>query len=181
MRLGRVVVGVALWSTCLASGGCSILFAKGAPTRLEPHEPIRCTRSYALPGVDVVIAAVQGLNTALALALSDQDYKNAGVPISRTADIVRGSIMMGVFAVSAGVGYSRVGECNELIDKVEGRPEPRRRGPPPDPWQSQRPPGPDPDADLERAAATAGAEDAKAAGAAAARSSQTKPAQPASK
>jgi len=155
-------------AACLGGGsGCSILFAKGPPERLEPHEPIRCSRSYALPVVDGIITALQVLRTLYAVSRDDRDYN--GMPITRPADIGFGVGFSTLFLISTGVGISRVSDCNELFDKVERWPEPRRLRPPQNVWAPPppaQPPASELDADTERAAA-ASAEEAKAAGQAA--------------
>ena len=90
-----MVAVVLVWATCVGAGsGCSILFAKGPPERLEPHEPVRCTRSYALPIVDGVITALQIARTLYAVSLKDSDYKNPEFP--RAADIGIGAGLSGL-------------------------------------------------------------------------------------
>ncbi len=166
-----------LGSVCVTGGsGCSILFAKGPPDRVEPHQPIRCTRSYALPIVDGVITALQVVRTLYAVSLKDSDYKNPDFP--RAADIGIGAGLSALFVVSTGIGVSRVGDCNELFEKVERRPEPRRTRPPANPWAPQPVPSVDTDADTERAASSA-AEEAKAAGEAAGASQRAPAVEPA--
>ena len=152
------------------ASGCSILFTKGPPTRVEPHEPIRCTKSYAAPVVDGLITVLHVARTLYAVSLTDRDYQ--GMQLTREADIAFGVGLSGLFLISTAVGSSRVGGCNELLEKVERRPEARRPRPA-RPFAPPPPAGPDPDADEERAESAAAA-DAKAAGDAAA-ASQSKP------
>ena len=166
-----------LGSACVTGGsGCSILFAKGPPERVEPHQPIRCTSSYTAPVVDGLITALQIVRTLYAISLKDSDYKNPEFP--RAADIGIGAGLSGLFLVSTGIGISRVGDCNELLEKIERRPEPRRPRPPPSLSPPQPMPRVDPDADTERAASSA-AQEGKAAGEAAGASQREPAATPA--
>jgi hypothetical protein len=162
VRAGALVLASA--ACAIGGSGCSILFAKGPPQRVERGEPIRCTRSYALPVVDGLLMALQAARTIYAFTRSDADYKDDPANLTRPVDIGIGIGFTTLHAVSMGVGVSRVGDCNELLEKIEHRAEPRRArpgnpfGPPP--------PTVDWDADPARARAAA-AEEAKAAGEAA--------------
>jgi len=169
-------MAVALLAIALVTGGsgCSIVFAKGPPERIEPHERPRCTHSYALPVVDGIIAALQVVRVLYALSLHDEDYKN--LPLNRQADIGIGAGLATLFIVSTAVGGSRVGDCLELSEKVG-----TGRGPAPhsvNPFTGRPRQAPDDEdkPDVERARAAAAAADAKAAGEAAGRS--TKPPAP---
>ena len=113
---------------------------------------------------------LQVARTLYAVSLTDRDYQ--GMQLTRESDIALGVGLSGLFSISTAVGTSRIGSCNELLEKVERRPEARRTRPA-RPFSPPPPPGPDPDADEERAESAAAA-DAKAAGAAAT-SSQPKP------
>jgi len=165
MVLARAVgVALSLAACAVGGSGCSILFAHGPPERLEPHAPIRCTRSYALPVLDGIITALQVVRTAYAFSLSDQDYDHSASGLNRPADIGIGLGLSTLFGVSTGIGIGRVGDCNALLEKTERRPEPLRTRPA-NPF-APPPPSVDTDADAARAGAAA-AEEAKAAGEAA--------------
>lgn len=92
--------------------GCSMFFAKGPPEHPALGEEIRCTGSSALPVVDTLLAGTQMIRTLYALSLTDADYP-PNAPINRDADIALGISFLAIASLSAGIGYSRVSECNE--------------------------------------------------------------------
>jgi hypothetical protein len=167
-----LAVALSVATGVTGGGGCSLMFAKGPPERVERGEPIRCTKSYALPAVDGLITVFQVVRTLYAVSLSDRDYQ--GMDIPREADIGLGLFFSGLFLMSTAVGASRVGGCNALLEGTERRSESRRRparpsAPPraagPDPFaEPSRPAGPDPFADEAPADGTSAAGDPKAAG-----------------
>jgi hypothetical protein len=121
MGLARpLVVVVAVGLIAAPSSGCSMLFAKGAPTRVEAGQEINCSRSPALPVLDGVVAGLEVARTALAISAKNSDY--ASLPYSRPVDIAVGGGMAIMYALSSGVGWSRVSSCNELLAKVGPRP-----------------------------------------------------------
>jgi type IV secretory pathway VirB10-like protein len=108
--------------------GCSLLFVKGPPTRLEPGEKMRCTTSYAGPVVDGIVTGLEVARTIYATQASDATY--AKLPYPRSADIALGVGLAGLYALSMGVGISRVGDCNEVVSKFNLQPASvRRRAP----------------------------------------------------
>ena len=162
-----------LVSTCLTAGsGCSLAFTRGPPERLEPHQPVKCTKSYALPVLDGLFAASQVIRILYAVSLTDADYH--GMALDRPTDIGLGVGLGVLSAISMAVGVSRVGHCNELLEAIERAPPPRPR---PRPFKLTPPaPEEEDEEDVARARAAA-AEAAKAAGEAA-RASQPKAAPP---
>jgi len=157
-------------STCLTAGsGCSLALTRGPPERLEPNEPVRCTKSYALPVLDGLFAGLQVVRVLYAVSITDADYQ--GMMIDRPTDIGLG-IGLGVLsAISMAVGVSRVGHCNELLETIARAPPPRRR---PRSFKLTPPPPEEEDEEDVARARAAAAEAAKAAGEAA-RASQPKP------
>ena len=161
-------------SLCLAAGsGCSLGLTRGPPERLEPNEPVRCTKSYALPVLDGLYTGLQVVRVLYAVSLTDTDYQ--GAVLDRPTDISLGVGLGVLSAISMAVGVNRVGRCNELLERIERAPPPRRR--PPRSFQLTPPPPEEEDEEDVARARAAAAEAAKAAGEAA-RASQPKPEAP---
>jgi hypothetical protein len=119
---GLIVAGTAMLS------GCSLLFVKGPPTRLERGEKMKCTTSYAGPVVDGIVTGLEVARVIYATQASDSTY--AKLPYPRAADIGLGVGLAGLYALSMGVGISRVGDCNEVVSKFNLQPASApRRGP----------------------------------------------------
>lgn len=104
--------------------GCSLLMVN--PPKVQGFVNPGCTRSRGLPTADVVIALLQVLRTGIALAASDDLYKNS--PLSRGADIGIGLGATALFGGSAVYGFSAIDECLALEEEPV---RPRRRPPPP--------------------------------------------------
>jgi hypothetical protein len=138
----------------LGSGGCSFIFVDGPPTQHKKMPYFDCTSSNALPVVDVVIAAAEGLAAASDFASRDQ-YDSS----SATTTAVTQLGVAALFAASGISGFSKTGACREAKDELMARAQ-RQQGygavgfapasPPPgygappvpyDPWMAAPPPG----------------------------------------
>ena len=126
MRGARPLAVATVGLVLVASSGCSILFAKGPPERVERGQQIHCTRSYAAPVIDGIVAGSNVATTAYAISVSDAAYAKIP-PYSRSAAIALGVGYAALYGISMGVGISRVGDCNELLERVGSRPDPARR------------------------------------------------------
>jgi hypothetical protein len=117
------------------------MFVNGPPKySYARSSEIQCTTTPGWPVFDTVLAGLELVRTGIAISAKDSDYQ--GAQLSRPADIGFGLAFMTLFAISAGVGYSRVSDCNDALGQGNmPRPRPRRVAPPPDYYQ-QRPPAP---------------------------------------
>jgi hypothetical protein len=86
-----------------------------------------CTTSYAAPVVDVVLTGLYVAGTLYAATRSDADVEKQAT--SRGATVGSGVVMAGLLGTSAGVGFSRVGDCRESVEPATSRYLSRR--PPP--------------------------------------------------
>jgi hypothetical protein len=103
---------------------CSLMFVNGPPPGERFVESGQCTQSGGWPVVDVLLALGEGARTAYAITRTDADYQ--GSSLSRPSDIAIGSALLALTAISAGVGFSRVSDCNDAINGTL-RPHPIRR------------------------------------------------------
>lgn len=104
------------------------MFVNGPPEGVSNVEPTECTTSQGWPAFDVVLAVLEAARTGYAVSQTDADYK--GSSLSRPSDIAIGASLMTLAAISAGVGFNRVSDCNEAINGNGGgyrRPPPVRR------------------------------------------------------
>lgn len=132
-------VRVGIWLALLATvplSGCSLLFVDGPPKTYTPPQYVHCSSSPGWPVFDTVVAGLELVRTGIAVSASDSAYQ--GAQISRGADIGFGLAFMTLFAISAGVGYGRVSDCNAAMLGAP-MPHPRRVRPP-----SYYPPPPQP-------------------------------------
>jgi hypothetical protein len=149
-----LLVTLCLAAASLGAGGCSFIFVDGPPTQHKKMPYFDCTSSNALPVVDVVIAAAEGLAAASDLASRDQYDSSSATTMAAT--------QLGVaalFAASGISGFSKTGACREAKDELTARAQ-RQQGygavgfapasPPPgygappvpyDPWTAAPPPG----------------------------------------
>jgi hypothetical protein len=94
------------------SCGCSLLFVTSPPKHVEklpPSEPVECTTNKLAPVIDTLVTGFQVYRTIYAAQASNGDY--AGLPISRSTDIVLGSSLTALFLVSAAYGYKTTDQC----------------------------------------------------------------------
>jgi hypothetical protein len=120
----RLALGVVF----LLPTSCSLMFVNGPPEHTNYVEPGQCTTSEGWPAFDVVIAVLEAARTGYAVTLTDADYK--GSTLSRPSDIGIGAALTALAAISAGVGFSRVSDCNDAINGTgytRPRPPLRRR------------------------------------------------------
>ena len=98
-------------------GGCSIPLAEGPPPNWRPSnpEPLLCTSHHAWPIVDTLVA---GLFTyrALALAWDNGTRQPYGTTTDNTSPAFLNGLIAVSFALSAGVGWMRVSDCNDALD-----------------------------------------------------------------
>ena len=111
-------------------GGCSFAFTK--PVSINGS---RCSHSQALPIVDTLLAAGQGVGILYYATAPDSKFQ--GSPLSRGGAIAIDGAAAALFIGSAIYGGTQVSECREAYphdeeDEVERRP--RRRPPPPPLW-----------------------------------------------
>jgi len=132
-----------------------MVFVKRPPPTEERGAVVRCTSSDILPLVDMMVAVIQVIRFSIAYSANEGAYK--GMTLSRDSDMMIGAGMAGLFALSAGVGFSTTSECREARAAVYAPdpPRPRRRPPP---ATVVRTPPPAPEArEAEAAPADAGA------------------------
>jgi len=110
---GQFATAVLLACTLPFVPSCSMLFVRKLPPVSQRTRDDRCTTSQVAPGFDVALAALQTARTALALSLTDADYK--GSVLSRDSDIAIGVALAALFTVSAGVGFSATTECRKVM------------------------------------------------------------------
>jgi hypothetical protein len=98
-----VVILVALSS----HSGCSYLFVSGPPANHVVSPYFDCTDTNALPGLDLIWAALNGVGAVLALSDSDKMIDN------RDQVIAVGSLWAVVSGTSAIYGFSKVAACKQ--------------------------------------------------------------------
>jgi len=103
-------------------GGCSFLFTTPAPARVTAHTTMTCTTSRAAPAIDGILAAIEGIGTAV---IANGDYAN------KTPYVVGGVLWTGVYIAAAIYGHSVVTGCEEAIAEHDrlaelGAPQARR-------------------------------------------------------
>lgn len=109
-----LIVSLAL----LPGPGCSFVFVEGPPPASVNAIQVECTTSRVLPILDTVGAITQGFALADAVVPSsalvssaDSAYEQLG--LKSPWDIATAAALLGTFAASAVVGYSRVSECRQ--------------------------------------------------------------------
>jgi len=140
--------------------GCSFLFVQPLNTEARrAGQPLNCTTNTLAPGLDTAFAALNVIATLVAVASSNEDYRDAALP--RPAAITFGLLWTAVWLGSSIYGFNATSDCRAAL----GMESPRT--------QRTRPHSRDVAAEIAeeeaaqaRAAARA-AEQAKAAGAAA--------------
>jgi hypothetical protein len=105
---------LALCVVVLFPTSCSLMFVNGPPPGQRNVEPSECTTSQGWPAFDVILSLLEAARTGYAVTRTDADYK--GSTLSRPSDIAIGATLMALTAISAGVGFNRVSECNDAID-----------------------------------------------------------------
>jgi hypothetical protein len=127
-RRGAALLGLLALGPTI--GGCSFAFIK--PVSINGS---RCSHSQALPVVDTLLAAGQGVGIVYYATAPDSKFQ--GSPLSRGAAIAIDGAAAALFIGSAIYGSTQVSECREAYphdeeDEVERRP--RRRPPLPPLW-----------------------------------------------
>jgi hypothetical protein len=109
--------------------GCSFLFTEGPKNERvrDTRGATGCTTSYVAPVVDLVLTGLYVAGTIYGATRSDAEVEKQGT--SREATVGGGVLMTGLLATSAGVGFSRVGDCREALEPATSRYLSRR--PPP--------------------------------------------------
>ncbi len=110
----RLALGVVF----LLPTSCSLMFVNGPPAGERNVEPTECTTSQGWPAFDVILSLLEAARTGYAVTRTDADYQ--GSSLSRPSDIAIGATLMALTAISAGVGFNRVSECNDAVNGVGG-------------------------------------------------------------
>ena len=119
--LGALMVSFVL----LSASECSFIFVEAPPPNIERNQDLTCTTNYGWPIVDTLLAGFELLRTGYALSRSEADYR--GMQISQGTDVGLGFGLLTLTAISAGVGYSRVGQCKDAHAAGDPEATPRRR------------------------------------------------------
>jgi hypothetical protein len=129
-----------------AGPGCSLLIVDGPPPAEVRHETdFACTTSRAVPLADVVAALAVGIHEAGDIGNDDREW--TGLALSPEHHLLVSAGLFTAFAISAGIGLTRVEACREASaqrdrerqaqqQRASGAPAgltPPLRGPPPCP------------------------------------------------
>jgi hypothetical protein len=100
---------VFLTSTLLLLGACGLAVTRGPPAGHEKMmTAFSCTESWTGPALDILAGLTTIFLVALANGLDDSGDHTVHAENRR----VVGGAMVGVFAVSAGIGIDRIGKCS---------------------------------------------------------------------
>jgi hypothetical protein len=111
----------------LASAGCALLFVDGPPAAHKNQPYFDCTTSNVAPTIDVVFAALYGLEGAgLLIDRAASSSSSSGVSSGSSSEqMTVGVVALGLgalFATSAVTGYGKTSACRqaktELIERA---------------------------------------------------------------
>jgi hypothetical protein len=108
----RPLAGVALLGVTLASAGCSAVFVQPVRTVKRQRVSAGCSESIVLPVLDTIATGLLTVRAGYGLVAPDSAYQNA--TLSRPVNVGTSTLLAVAFAVSAGYGFSKTGECSEL-------------------------------------------------------------------
>lgn len=109
-RRRGLAAGVLLSGLFLA-GGCSFLFVSGPPPKSAHANYLTCTTGPWWPLVDVALTGLETVRTIYALNQPASAYQNNPY-LTRGSDIGFGLGLTALFALSAIIGFDRVGQCD---------------------------------------------------------------------
>jgi hypothetical protein len=124
---GRWVTRVALVMLALSLTGCSFLFSKPPPKDYRKADHFDCS-GYALPILDTLWVAANGITAARAMGTSDVTWKQQNHDYDRMDVIAVGTVWVIVSGISAIYGYKNAAQCARATDEM-----PSKRKPPPAP------------------------------------------------
>jgi hypothetical protein len=101
-----------------AGSGCSLLIVDGPPPAEVRHETdFACTTSRAVPLADVVAALAVGIHEAGDIGNDDREW--TGLALSPDHHRLVSAGLFTAFAISAGIGLTRVAACREASAQRE--------------------------------------------------------------
>jgi hypothetical protein len=123
--------------------GCSLLIVDGPPpAEARRAADFACTKSRAVPVADLIAAAAVGVHEAGDIGNDDREW--TGLALSPDHHRLLSAALVTAFAVSAGVGLTRVEACREASAQRERerrmQQEPASGGPPGAPAPLRGPP-----------------------------------------
>lgn len=108
----RLLVACAVLAPFASS--CSILFVQPlSPDARRAGQPLNCTTNTLAPGLDSAFTAMQLIGTLVAVASSNEDYRDAA--LSRPASITFGILWTGVGLASSIYGFNATSACREAL------------------------------------------------------------------
>jgi F0F1-type ATP synthase membrane subunit c/vacuolar-type H+-ATPase subunit K len=119
VRTGRLAEAVAVFGLVL-SPGCSLFFVDGPPPADVRERGVvpNCTTSVAFPVVDALLASYFLVNLMINASKNASEFPMGEQ--QRAGALAFGGLFTGWAAISSGVGFSRVGGCDDAIAEAEG-------------------------------------------------------------